>query len=70
MTTTAVHVPDDTDTLKAALIEARAKLSGAEALIEHLQWLIAKMKREQPTGHKLQQRSPAALIGCLPNSHK
>jgi len=28
------------------LIETRAKLSGAEALIEHLQLLIAKMKRE------------------------
>src|SRR5262245_37568297 len=39
-------LPDDTDALKAALIEARAKLSGAEALIEHLQLLIAKMKRE------------------------
>ncbi|WP_294124334.1 IS66 family transposase [Sphingomonas sp.] len=39
-------VPDDKDALKAALIEARAKLSGAEALIEHLQLVIAKMKRE------------------------
>src|SRR5215467_1846051 len=28
------------------LIEARAKLSGAEALIEHLRLVIAKMKRE------------------------
>lgn len=28
------------------MIETRAKLSGAEALIEHLQLLIAKMKRE------------------------
>ena len=28
------------------MIEARAKLSGAEALIEHLQLVIAKMKRE------------------------
>jgi transposase len=35
------------DALKAALIEARAKLSGATALIEHLQLVIAKMKREQ-----------------------
>ena len=40
------HLPDDKDSLKAALIEARAKLSGAEALIEHLQLVIAKMKRE------------------------
>ena len=40
------HLPDDTDALKAALIETRAKLVGAEALIEHLQLVIAKMKRE------------------------
>jgi transposase len=39
-------LPDDPDALKAALIETRARLSGAEALIEHLQLLIAKMKRE------------------------
>jgi transposase len=44
--TTADHVPDDQNALKAALIEARAKLSGAEALIEHLQLVIAKMRRE------------------------
>jgi transposase len=46
MANTAGHLPDDADGLKAALIEARAKLSGAEALIEHLQLVIAKMKRE------------------------
>ena len=40
------HVPDDKDALKAALIETRAKLSGAEAMIAHLQLVIAKMKRE------------------------
>ncbi len=45
-TTTADPLPDDTDALKAALIETRAKLSGAEALIEHLQFMIAKMRRE------------------------
>jgi transposase len=39
-------LPNDIDALKAALIETRAKLSGAEALIEHLQLVIAKMKRE------------------------
>jgi len=44
--TTPDHLPDDKDALKAALIETRAKLSGAEALIEHLQLVIAKMKRE------------------------
>src|SRR5271170_8371357 len=43
----ADHLPDDTDALKAALIETRAKLSGAEALIEHLQLVIAKMQREK-----------------------
>jgi len=46
MIATPDHVPDDKDALKAALIEARAKLSGAEALIAHLQLVIAKMKRE------------------------
>jgi hypothetical protein len=46
MVDSADHVPDDTDALKAALIETRAKLSGAEALIAHLQLVIAKMKRE------------------------
>src|SRR3954463_10828467 len=40
------QLPDDVEKLKTALIEARAKLSGAEALIEHLQLVIAKMKRE------------------------
>jgi len=43
----ADHLPDDTDALKAALIEARAKLSGAQALIEHLQLVIAKMQRDK-----------------------
>src|SRR5437868_4028696 len=46
MVESADHLPDDTAALKAALIETRAKLSGAEALIEHLQLVIAKMKRE------------------------
>ena len=40
------HLPDDTAALKAALIETRAKLVGAETMIEHLQLVIAKMKRE------------------------
>jgi transposase len=43
---TTDSLPDDVDSLKAALIETRAKLSGATALIEHLQLVIAKMKRE------------------------
>src|SRR5258708_33924071 len=46
MVESADHLPEDTAVLKAALIETRARLSGAEALIEHLQLLIAKMKRE------------------------
>ena len=45
MATTA-DFPEDQNALKAAWIEVRAKLSGAEALIEHLQLMIAKMKRE------------------------
>jgi transposase len=40
------HLPDDTAALKMALIETRARLAGAQALIEHLQLVIAKMKRE------------------------
>jgi hypothetical protein len=39
-------VPDDVDALKAALAEARARLSGAVALIAHLQLQIAKLRRE------------------------
>src|SRR3984893_651000 len=46
MVESADHLPDDTAALKAALIETRAKLVGAEALIEHLQLVIARMKRE------------------------
>ena len=41
------QLPEDVETLKAALIEARAQLSGAQAMIEHLQLVIAKMKRER-----------------------
>ena len=40
MTTAPDELPDDVDVLKTALVEARAKLSGAEALIEHLQLVI------------------------------
>src|ERR1700737_1712370 len=39
-------LPNNIETLKAALIETRAKLVGAETMIEHLQLVIAKMKRE------------------------
>jgi transposase len=53
----AEHLPDDTDALKMALIETRAKLSGAQALIEHLQLVIAKMQREKfgPRSEKSQR---------------
>jgi transposase len=44
--TASDQLPDDVDALKAALIETRARLTGAQALIEHLQLVIAKMKRE------------------------
>jgi transposase len=44
--TTPDHLPEDTAALKAALIETRAKLMGAQALIEHLQLVIAKMKHD------------------------
>ncbi len=40
------RIADDQNALKAALIEARAKLSGAEALIRAPAIVIAKMKRE------------------------
>jgi transposase len=46
MVESADHLPDDTAALKGALIETRAKLADAQALIEHLQLVIAKMKRE------------------------
>jgi transposase len=54
---TTSDLPDNVDALKTALIETRAKLSGAEALIEHLQLVIAKMKREMfgPRSERSQQ---------------
>jgi transposase len=45
--TTKDPLPEDTEALKTALIETRARLSGAEALIEQLQLVIAKMRREK-----------------------
>ena len=45
MAEAADHLPEDAAALKAALIETRARLSGAEALIAHLQLTIEKMKR-------------------------
>jgi transposase len=43
---TADQLPIGEEALIAALIEARAKLAGAQSLIEQLQLTIAKMKRE------------------------
>src|SRR5215831_15647309 len=60
MTTTSDPLPEDTDALKAALIETRAKLVGAQALIEHLQLVIDKMKRDSV-------RAPNAASGSLIN---
>ena len=48
------ELPDDIDTLKAALIaeraarqEAQARTAGAEAMVAHLKVLIAKMRRDR-----------------------
>ena len=38
-------LPDDYDGMKTAFIEMRAKMHGAEALIAHLQLMIAKLRR-------------------------
>ena len=45
MATAPDQVPNDVDALRAELLETRAKLSGAQALIEHQRLLIEKMKR-------------------------
>jgi transposase len=45
MATAPDQVLNDVDALKAELIETRAQLSGAQALIEHQRLLIEKMKR-------------------------
>jgi hypothetical protein len=62
MATTSDPLPEDTDALKAALIETRAKLSGAEALIEDLQLSIAKMKRELFGPHSERTQSGSAIF--------
>ena len=56
MAAAADHLPEDAAALKAALIETRAKLSGAEALIAHLQLTIAKMKRAMGPRSERSQR--------------
>jgi len=40
-------LPEDKDALRSALEKTRDKLAGAEAMIEHLQLVIAKMRREK-----------------------
>jgi len=47
MAETSDPFPEDNDGLRSALIETRAELAGAKALIAHLQLVIAKMQREQ-----------------------
>ena len=54
MSTPADALPDDPETLKAALLaeraarrEAEARASGAEAMVAHLKLMIAKLKRER-----------------------
>jgi hypothetical protein len=42
------HLPDDKDALKTALIETRAKLSGAEAMIEDRGSSIGDRQDEAP----------------------
>jgi hypothetical protein len=44
---TTADFPEDPNARKAALIEARAKFSGAATLIEHLQLLIAPIDKPQ-----------------------
>ena len=54
MSTPPDALPDDLETLKAALLaeraarhEAEARAAGAEAMIAHLKLMIAKLKRER-----------------------
>jgi transposase len=54
MTTPAAALPDDVETLKAALLaahtaleEACARAAGAEAMVAHLRLMIAKLRRDQ-----------------------
>ena len=61
---------DDKDALKAALIETRARLSGAEALIEQLQLVIAKMKREKygPRSERSPTEARSILAVVMPGA--
>lgn len=54
MSTPPDALPDDLETLKAALLaeraarrEAEARASGAEAMVAHLKLMIAKLKHER-----------------------
>src|SRR6516225_6069552 len=40
-------LPEDNDGLRSALMETRAELAGARAMIAHLQLVIAKMRRDK-----------------------
>src|SRR5215831_12151310 len=64
MVETTDHLPDDSAALKAALIETRAKLVGAQALIEHLRIilnnLVSALEHELHPA-KVSVSSPAAF---------
>src|ERR1700726_4631683 len=64
-------LPEDYDALKVAFIEMRAKVLGAEALIEHLRLGIAKMKREMyaPRSERSPRR-PAARAAAATSARR
>jgi hypothetical protein len=47
MTKAHEPLPEDNDGLRSALLETRAELAGAQAMIAHLQLVIAKMRRDK-----------------------
>jgi transposase len=73
---TANSLPDDSETLKAALLaeraarrESEARAAGAEARVAHLKLLIAKLKRDRfgasaERGRKLLDQLEMQLEDC------
>jgi hypothetical protein len=53
------HLPEDKDALKAALLEARAKLSGAEAMCAMISRLAAPLLR--PRCSSIRQIAAASI---------
>ena len=75
MSTLGDTLPDDLETLKAALLaeraarrEAEARASGAEAMVAHLKLLIAKLKRERFGPSSEHRRRLLAQLGCSSRS--